>query len=315
MKKIIKLITLASIMIMGCLHSIIFASDVTEKNSQLVANGVVWKNIQYGDPSLSVHIIELDPACVDIKIADSPIECSCSETVLEIAKRSGALVAINGSFFDFYKTSPFNTFLAFFKEHYLGASDKKFPSFGLKKEKNWLSLSEKETGFIAWNNDESSMVCDSMCCLWKIKLNNRYYPISDINKPYSRGPLLYTVAYGASTPIKDEVGLEIVVENSKIKRVWPCKGGTNIPKAGFVYSIPYTYLDHIDLSIFALDTNVSIMKYYNNKDCDKDYNLDDREYFLGSTPLLVKDGAVTEQVEQSTKSFLPIYTHVRQWVF
>ena len=267
-----------------------------------VYDGVTYECIVDSDKPLIIHKVTLDVSMVGIIVEPSHKKGRCSEKVTEIAQRTNALVAINGGFFAFAAQSKLKGILFKLLDCFGISATNVEPVFGLKVNDEWLSFSHKINGCMTWNTSEKAICFDTTSICGEVEINNKKYPVADVNKSYASGPIVYTKAYGNRSPRKNNV-LEFVIENDVVKKVVKQKGATIIPRNGYIYAIEKNYLSLLDNAIFTPGMTAVLHKNYSNTA----YAWRSFDYFFGSTPLLLKDGTITDTVKNSASNFFKNY--------
>ena len=119
-------------------------------STEHITPGIVYEHSLSQNPTQSIHLVTIDPAYAYIITDTAQSKCIGCEKTSEIALRSNALVAVNGSFFDF--DAPNKLSKMFLKAlDALGYSAyNTVPVYGLKIKDSWFSLSHLLTGVIGW---------------------------------------------------------------------------------------------------------------------------------------------------------------------
>src|SRR5271155_3694106 len=76
-------------------------------NIACMPSGVSYQAIIRDNPAQKIHLVRIDPKRAAIMVDPAEGKCIGAETTTEIAQRSGAVVAMNGSYFDFVASSRF----------------------------------------------------------------------------------------------------------------------------------------------------------------------------------------------------------------
>lgn len=269
-------------------------SKVTKRT---LADGINYEHITTSNPhALSIHLLEVNPQKAKIIIEAANGICASSETTSSMALRKNAIAAINGGFFDFGQTSTFKDLFIKFLDIIGMPKYKAFPIYNLKIEDRWLSSSAIPAGTIAWNKQNQDCIIDVMSSTWFIKINDKIYPIAEVNKPNANGPILYNSAYGSTVPTNKQ-NIEIVIENNCIKEIKESKGNTSIPKKGYVYSIKKS---EIDVSKFKIEDKIDIVRNIKSKSFK---NWQTMDYILSSTPILIYNNKLSRQIFLNKKDF------------
>lgn len=268
-------------------------------NAEELAQGVTYTHYRtLHQLPQSIHVITLDPQRVQISLGIAQEKCAGASKVSTLAAESGALIAINGGYFDFGKASRGQELWTKALDAVGYAHYHTFPVFILKQGEQWYATSNKLAGFVGWRANGEIYFGAAQNAI-TVTFAERIYPVSELNKPYARGAILYTPVYDIHTPKRKTPGCEIVVVDGTVKQVLtPSTGGTPIPGSGFVYWQPKlvapvtvgqtasfqitTELAHTDLSsefVLGLDT------------------------ILGGTPLLIQAGAILPRILTTKSNF------------
>jgi hypothetical protein len=166
----------------------------------------------------SIHILEVDPHLVRIEAVRALDDGVGRETVSSIARRKGAVAAVNGGFFR------------------IGGRYEGEPEGILKINEQWFSDTTVARGALGWSRGGEVARIGRLTMKWKLQSRDKDYPIDGINRP--RGPaeaILYDWAFHRST-LTDPGGKEFPISRNKVTGVW-WNGNAGIPTDGFVYSV------------------------------------------------------------------------------
>lgn len=296
-KKIISLFTLHITLFLLLDFCICFASI------KVIAPGITYEHIIKSVPhNLSVHELIIDPKLVRIEIAQAKHQQFQAKKVSEFVKNNNAIAGINGSFFDFGQNNLLKD--AFVKAgNSVGLVDRysAFPVFCLKIKENWFSLSSKLAGVIGWSAD-GKVIFDTLKITWRVKINNLFYPVSAINKIQASGPILYSPAFGTTTPVKRDVTEYVIDNTGVITSIEQTHGSVTIPENGFVYSVGKRSKKVINIGAVKSGSRATIKKKYETGSTN---NIDWEafDFLVGSTPLLVRDSKIQDTVLNGKSRF------------
>lgn len=283
-----------------------FADVWAYAESICIAPGIFYECIMRDNPAQKIYLVRIDPKRVSIGIQTAEEYCIGAKTTSDIAQRSDAAVAINGSFFDFMAASR-TAQLCIKALDAVGYSNyKTVPVYALKIGDHWFSLSHIFTGIVGWNNDGTATLFDVGKTSIVLKIGDKEYPVKAFNKPHvhDNGPTLYSSVYDATTPKSIRRNIEVIIADGKVQKVLPkSHGKTAIPEHGFVYAYPK--------SMYVLDFNIvegdsaTIDIMYESKDdyqttADVWHSMD---YILAGTPLLIKNGNIVSTLAERTAPF------------
>jgi exopolysaccharide biosynthesis protein len=265
--------------------------------SSEIESGVIYNKVNNNEAL--IHELIVDPKKVKIIIAAANNKCASAQKPSDMSMQSGAIAGINGGFFDFGVSNKFKDNAIKLLDFFGFANYNAFPMYALKIKNHWFSLANKVSGILAWKNDGQYAIVDAVENSWALHVDDKIYPIADLNKPYANGSILYTSAYCSNTPLRKNK-IDIIIENNKVIKIK--KGGySNIPENGFVYSID-KYEKYLNLLDFNEFSNVTIDKRIVSKYYDQEV-INGMDYVLGSTPILIKNGEIIEVLYEYKNPF------------
>ncbi len=188
----------------------------SQSNGGDLPEGLSYENRRLPGP-LSVHLLRVDPSRVRIAPARALNDGVGRETVSSIARRHGALAAVNGGFFG------------------SGGRYDGDPTGILKIGPDWYSDAPLPRGALGWSRGEALISRVSAAC--RVRLGGQEHPVDGLNRSRRRREaILYTWAFHRST-LTDPGGREILV--SAQGRVLEVRqsGDSPIPPGGFVVSV------------------------------------------------------------------------------
>ena len=236
-----------------------------------------------GPQALAVYTLEVDPAQFEIKPALACGKGAGLETVSNIAKKNGAIAAINGGFFK-------------------GSRHNGAPEYAYKLGETWYAENVTPRAVLGWNEDADDLMIGRLKNEWTLTIGGKEYPtgrINQVRKPGDR--VLYTPAYGGKT-MSPGAGVEIGIVDDKVTFVRTNSGGSPIPKGGFVYSIgaqvPFD-ASKIEVGMDAIVTHQCMG--YEAQDPSKmlqESDWEEVDYIVNGIPIMITDG-------KKVKSFAP----------
>lgn len=183
-----------------------------------ISPGINYKHIIDNQTPLSMHLVKIDTQKTKLSIEKATGKYDLTrEEVKSIAKRTNAIVAINGS--NYRRGGRFNgnavNLLKLNNEIY---SDPKHPRGTLG-----ISLNGK------------TLLINKIELDWNLKINDKVFNIDRINQPRGKGEtVVYTKKFNKTT-LTNNRGYEIIVKNNQITEINE-NGNSAIPKNGFVIS-------------------------------------------------------------------------------
>ncbi|HET9843908.1 MAG TPA: phosphodiester glycosidase family protein [Gammaproteobacteria bacterium] len=188
---------------------------MTGTYAYLESPGIHYKILQ--EKSHKIHIFTVDANEYQLDLVRAHDKALGLETVFSMAARKGALLAINGGFFQV---------------------DGKFdglPAGAIKINQQWFSLPQTPRSVLGWNNSEwyFDRISTQTTCIIK----NETLNVDGVNIPprLKKNIFAYLPTF-APTTLTPSHFIEIIVVDDKIQQI--VKGGNaKIPPNGFVLSI------------------------------------------------------------------------------
>lgn len=216
--KIRKLMTI--ILIVLCFSQSVSANMIWEEvNTETVTKGVLHtQTVRFRDEGWErTHVLEIDLTNenLDLTVLFPEKGISKLETLPQMAKKSGAVAAVNGDFFNF-KGTP----LGFTVE-----------------DGTVISSPAHDTGLAALMEDENGFVFTEYVKMNLVVTSPQGYqvPIIHINKYHPmESMVLYTKDWGAKTPGSHDGISELVVENGAVLEIRRDMDGVSVPENGYV---------------------------------------------------------------------------------
>ena len=186
--------------------------------------------IESKTPSRMIHHFKVNPQQVVIQLVNGSDCCVGLETVSSIAKRKGAVLAINGGYF---QGGPL-----------LGAPDGPFKINGLISGSSY-SLS----GALGWKENGSVSVIDRIFIHSHLSCGGKSFPITAINRNiHFDSAILYTSNFNKTT-MTPAGTLEAEISGTQFSRILARSGSSIIPNIGGIYSVGKKYEGFIQTSI------------------------------------------------------------------
>jgi exopolysaccharide biosynthesis protein len=272
------------------LFFLLFAINISLAYTQViqVCDGVTYEFCQTDKPQ-AIHIIRANPKKVIIKAFHALDDGLGREPLSSMAKRTGALAAINGGFFKYNGT-------------YDGLN-----TSTLKINGDWLSMAKLTRGAIGWKKDFSRILFDRLTLSCKLSIQGRDYPVSEFNRERSHNTsVIYNYPFHRST-LTAPNGTEIVMSNNRVLEIRKNKGNSKIPEGGFVYSVGKDAKINLDSIQPQSPCNINFQVIPQLTKSEEEKNgWQELDFIVGGTPLLIKDGTLISDLEseQTRKSFL-----------
>lgn len=262
------------------------------------------KNITVNGKSKSVNMVTIDLNSTDIKleVVKGNNKISGAESFKSMIDRKKPLAAINGNFFDAYKTlEPYGSIIKNDKLIYLEGDNTSFSIF----ENNLVHMDYyqiKINGFLdglrknIWNNTTQAMDFNTFS-IWYVN-----------NVPSDKsGVYLFTPERGADINLPD--GTAITVIENVVTKIAKNSGLTAIPKNGYlIYYAPNAAPDNYISDRFKIGRSVEF-EYFTNIDESKSklinqnnklttegsiqyFNINKANQMISAGPFLVKDAKI-----------------------
>ncbi len=269
LKNQIKLFSILSV----CFISILFLQDICYSNEKEPAGLKYHKRHQ---DNHVIHILEVDSKQYRLKLVKAHNQVFGRETVPAIAKRTNAIAAINGGFFE------------------IGNSEDGHPSGTLLIEGVPYSLKEgKRTMLMAANNK-----VDIIEGITKLKLdfNNKIIVPNTFNHFVKNNEIAaynHTFGFSSLTPYNRK---EILIDNTQTIVATVDHGDNQIPNSGWILSFP----KESDLSFVKVGQKVKVN--FSIQRTDNSLSNTDVQHILMGIPRIVKDGVALKE-DLGRKSF------------
>jgi len=200
-----------------------FCFSIFAQDFRTIQSGVEYMEMTRGTEKEPVHInlLRLDLTKVRLDVVHAMDAAIGLEKTSSIASRYGALAAINAGFFRLDKS--------------IFAGD----DVGALKIDGQL-LSESYGGrialFIANNSNRTEVSINHLNLLGSVFVNQKPFDQIGINRERKEDDLVVFTPEFHRTTLTGASGLEIVVQNGRITRIFDGKGSSAIPANGFVIS-------------------------------------------------------------------------------
>ncbi len=238
------------------------------KNAKIVkvADGIVHVRITkyINSKKIQLNVVEMNKKLnpeAELTPALAADKLNRRSTTSKIAQRNNAIVAINGTYFSPQTGIPLGTLMINHKL-YTGPI---YERVALGIFENDFDMSRTQLDATIRSRDGAGG--------YKVKLDN-------VNQPrmLSTYVLVYTKEWGAISPPTPKYGIQIAVENTRIKQI--SNGAIEIPEQGYVISGP----------------KEKLQPFFNAKNLELDIKTnpawDDVKHIISGGPFLVKNGEI-----------------------
>lgn len=245
----------------------LFGTDGITYTSYNYPSGNLFFNIF---KQVRVHLLEINPKKFEIKIAKALNNGVGRESVLSIAKRTGAIAAINGGFFSF------------------GEVIDGLPAGALKIH-DWYSLPYKFRGCIGWSNKDIEPIFDNISAFILCRSKGKLLIFNGLNTLRGKEDAILFLPNFHPTTLTSDDGEEIVLnKKNKVIEIIKDKGNAIIPEEGKIISIQK---DHPLYGKFKLGNKVNFhWKIVSKENKTKAEKWNECEYIVGGTPMLIFKG-------------------------
>ncbi|HSR53748.1 MAG TPA: phosphodiester glycosidase family protein [Acidobacteriota bacterium] len=185
-----------------------------EPASSPAQEGLEYQHLKREGP-LSIHVLRVDPARVEIKLVRALNDGLGRETVSSLARRSGARAAVNAGFFT------------------IGGRYDGLPAGVLKVEDRFYSAPTKPRGALGWRHDGQALM-GRLLMSWTLATGSQWIEFDGLNSPRGRQQvILYSWAFHRTT-MTYPGGQEWALDRGRIV----AQGGNDlaIPVDGYVIS-------------------------------------------------------------------------------
>jgi hypothetical protein len=246
----------------------------------------IQQDLTHQDGPWKIHVLEVDPGKVDIRVAHSYDAAIGLETTADLAARHGALAAVNGGYY--YMRG-------------LLAGDSRG---ALEIDDRLLSEPDRgraSVGFFVLDGATKS-VFGRLGFHGEVRLaGGERIPLDGLNR--RRGPseiVLYTPEFHRTT-LSSSDGTEVVIKNNRIAEIRAGSGSSLIPSDGVVLSIGAERVAEV-LPRIQRGENASVETKLLPLLPDPEGEWDGAEHIVSGGPLLLWKGKRLEEPEQESIS-------------
>jgi len=233
-----------------------------------------------------IHVLEVDPSTVDLRVAHSYDAAIGLETTVELATRRGALAAVNGGYFTMQG---------------LLAGD----SRGVLQIGGRL-LSEPDRGRAAVGFFDHGGVVRSVFGRLSFRgeivlADGGKIPLDGLNRHRKNSEIILFTPEFHRTTLTASQGAEVVIENGLVTAIRKGVGSSMIPSSGTVLSIGDERIDEV-LPRVQLGERLSVEADLLPLLPDPEGEWDKAEHIVGGGPLLLWKGKQLEEPEKESIS-------------
>jgi len=279
-----------SALICAYLWTIFLCLSINAQDFKTVQDGIEYAELtrEIDKTPVKMNLLRLDLTKVRLDVVHAMDAAIGTETVSSMAKRHGAIAAINAGFFRLDKS--------------IFAGD----AAGVLMIDGKL-LSESR-------NDRTALLISNDSDLTRVaihKLKSEILPetkkgyvtaVTGINR--ERGEedfIIYTPSFHRTTLTNDK-GIEVIIRKNKIVQIYREKGSNLIPPDGYVISLSGKYVKDFNLKTgakFKYDEGGLFSRVTNEKNPDDKFFNED---ITNGVPQLIKDGKINITWEQEKES-------------
>jgi exopolysaccharide biosynthesis protein len=268
--------------------------------------GLQYNRITTADKQL-VHTLKVAPEKFSIELITAHNLNQELATVDSIAKNSDAIAAVNAGFFQVHTNHTTS------------------PAGILKQQNMWHGISYRKRGAIAWQPLNNFVLLDRIQSKSSIRINQKYYPINLLNKPYQKNKsLLYSSTNAKEISIPNtEHRVNYIIQDNKIARIIQTgqiikhKSDSQfytrilLPNNSYLFSMVFknNIIAKQQMKLIQLSDpahiNIQISPQFNRTRKDIQ-NWNTAPYIVGGTPLLIKNTKKIPnyQYEKLNKDFI-----------
>jgi hypothetical protein len=240
-----------------------------------------------------IHVLEVDPSRIDVRVAHAFDAAIGIEETTALARRRGALAAINGGYYAMKG---------------LLAGDAQGV---LKIDGVLLSEPDRGRAGVGFYRDGkgTQSVFGRLSFLGELRLGNgRRFTLDGLNRQRGEDEvILYSPEFHRTT-LTDRDGAEIVVESGRILSIFEQEGSTKIPAGGFVVSMGRGRMKEI-LPALRVGDEISVITELLPLLPDPRKEWEKVDLVLGGGPLLLFAGRKVEEPEK--ESISQVFFHAR----
>lgn len=235
--------------------------------------------------SKKAHILEIDPHFYDIKVVKALDRGVGRESTLSIAKREGAIAAINGGFFAIG-----------------GLWDGR--ACGVLKIHQWYALSSKPRGCIGWSDGPTTPLFDRLLVLIRCQIGSTSFVLDGLNREGKAGEAILFTPIFSSLALGSPDRENIIIQRGGITAIQSGSEEVPIAQDTEILSIGK---EHPLVHSFQIGTPIKF-EYIIQPQMDKSssYQWAKEDYIVGGTPLLIQNGReITDfSCEKTLQTFL-----------
>ncbi|MER3431017.1 MAG: hypothetical protein C4324_08245 [Blastocatellia bacterium] len=210
-----------------------FSADATGQSFKPVADGVEFAELRHaiGDEPINIFLLRLDPNKIRLDVVHAMDSAIGLENTSSIARRYGAIAAINGGFFRL--------------DNSIWAGD---ASGVLMIDCRLLSESTNNRIALLINNTRGNKTNIEFAPVKTdryFQIGNRRFNFTGINRQRKEEDLIEYTPEFATTSLTEAGGLEITVVKTSIVAVNNRRGSNPIPSGGFVISATGKFADEL----------------------------------------------------------------------
>lgn len=292
----------AGLVLAVCVISVLYCSA---QDFRIVTDGVEYAEMTRTIDSQPVrmNLLRLDLAKVRMDVVHAGDAAIGTETTSSIAKRKSAIAAINAGFFRLDNS----TF----------AGD---PAGVFQIDGKLLSEANNERIALLIDNNaataKNSRLTGTRVSMAHLKTYAEFwsqeqkYNISGIDRQRKENDaVLYTPEFGPQTPVNEAGGIEVVIQDKRVKSILETNGGTKIPPNGYVLSAAGFKKRELSMMTTAGKEALIIIGSYDDTGSARTTGrmaFIETEDIVGGVPQLIKDGKIdiTWEAEKTTKAFV-----------
>lgn len=277
-----------------CVHlwTILLVFSINAQDFKMVQDGIEHAEMTRTIENLPVKInlLRLDLTKVRLDVIHALDSAIGTETVSSMAKRHGAIAAVNAGFFRLDKS--------------IFAGD----AAGVLMIDNSLlseSLNNRTALEIINLKDKTLVFIEKVNADAKIFVNKDSYTVG-INRERKDDDIVIFTDFFNRTTLTDFDGVEFIVKKNKIRQVFDKKGSSEIPSDGFVISASGKKREEF---LRLLKIGMKVTRGFSNSislDGSTPNMFGPSEDVVGGVPQLIKNGKIeiTWEQEKSSKSFV-----------
>ncbi|HEX8250083.1 MAG TPA: phosphodiester glycosidase family protein [Pyrinomonadaceae bacterium] len=264
--------------------------SVSAQEFKIIRDGVEYAEMTRGtkEEPFRINLLKLDLTKVRLDVAHAMDAAIGLEKTSSIAARHDALAAINGGFFRLDRSIFAGDATGVLMINRTRISD---------TYANRIAL------FIANNASRTDVFFEHFGLQDMIRIGKEEFYPSGINRERKENEIIeYTPEFHRTT-LTDKNGVEIIVENNRIKAISDGAGNNVIPQRGFIISANGKKREAL-LKIARIGRKVERFTTDISKETSKAFPL--AEDIVGGVPQLIKNGKIeiTWQQEKSSKAFV-----------